>query len=99
MSFLATVDILLNYSLIERNDNSESYLMHAVVHDWIQASINEKNDQGLLQIATTTIGLAVPDNIVRDSWIIQGRLLPHVTRWSQHWGQVTKVQKTVDESA
>jgi hypothetical protein len=33
ISFLATVDTLLGYSLIERNGNSETYSMHAVVHD------------------------------------------------------------------
>jgi tetratricopeptide (TPR) repeat protein len=99
ISFLTTVDILLTYSLIERNDKSETYSMHAVVHDWIQASINEKNDESLLQIEITTIGLAVPPNDVRDSMTVQRRLLPHVIRWSQHWGQVSDVQQTLDKNA
>ena len=99
ISFLTTIDILLNYSLIERNQNSDSYSMHAVVHDWIQASINEKNDESLLQIATTTIGLAVPESNVRDSWVIQRRLLPHVIRWSRFWGQVSRVQRPENENS
>ena len=39
ISFLAAVGILLDFSLVEQNNNSDSYSMHAVVHDWIQASI------------------------------------------------------------
>jgi tetratricopeptide (TPR) repeat protein len=99
ISFLTTIDILLTYSLIERNDNTESYSLHAVVHDWIRASINEKNDESLLEIAITTIGLAVPEDNVRDSMTIQRRLLPHVIRWSQHLGQVSRVQQTLDKHA
>lgn len=33
ISFLAAVGILLDFSLVEQNDNSDSYLMYAVVHD------------------------------------------------------------------
>ena len=93
ISFLGTIDILLNYSLIERNDG-ETYSMHTVVHDWIQASINADKDEGLLQIATTTIGLAVPEDNIRDSWIIQRRILLHVIRWSHHWDQISEASKT-----
>jgi len=52
ISFLGTIDVLLNYSLVEWNDD-ETYSMHTVVHDWIQASINADEDDGLLHIATT----------------------------------------------
>jgi hypothetical protein len=59
ISFLNTIEVLLNYSLIDYNDNdNKTYSMHAVVHDWIRESINEKNDEDLLRIATVTIGLA-----------------------------------------
>jgi tetratricopeptide (TPR) repeat protein len=92
IDFLATVDILLNYSLIERGNSNDTYSMHSVVHDWIRASINKK-DEDMLQIAITTVGLAVPSVNVRDASIIQGRLLPHATRCSQHLGQVNGVQK------
>lgn len=99
ISFLATVEILLDYSLIERNENNETYSMHAVVHDWIRASINEKNDEGLLQITTTTIGLAVPQYDARDSGTLQRRLLPHVIRWSRYWDQLNDAQIPVNKNA
>ena len=38
-------------------------------------------------------------SIIRDSWVIQRRLFPHVIQWSQYWGQASDVQKTVDEGA
>ncbi|KAH0558618.1 hypothetical protein GP486_004729 [Trichoglossum hirsutum] len=99
IAFLATVDTLLDYSLIEQNDKSETYTMHTVVHDWIRASVNEKGDESLLQIAVITIGLAVPDREVRDSATLQRRLLPHAIQCSQLWGQVSDFQQHLDQDA
>ena len=98
VSFLGTIGTLLNYSLIERNDD-ETYSMHTVVHDWIRASVNAHEDEGLLHIATTTIGLAVPEVNIRDHWIIQRRVLLHVIQWSQYRDRVREVSKTVDAYA
>ena len=99
ISFLATVDTLLGYSLIERNDNSETYSMHAVVHDWIQASIDVRKDEGLLQTAITTIGLAVPEQNARDSATVQRWILPHVIQLLQYWSYVTDVKDCLDTVA
>jgi tetratricopeptide (TPR) repeat protein len=98
ISFIETIDILLNYSLIERND-CETYSMHAVVHDWIRASINADKDEGMLDIATTTIGLAVPEGEVRNSWIIKRRILLHALRWLEYWDQVGEASETVSGDA
>ena len=96
VSFLATIGTLLDFSLIEQNDNSETYSMHTVVHDWIQASNNMSKDEGLLQTALTTIGLAVPGEYTRDSTTVQRRLLPHLIQLLQYWSNIAEVQDYVD---
>jgi hypothetical protein len=88
INFLATIDHLLNYSLIERNDNSNTFSIHTVVHDWIQASVNWTGGKDLLKTAITTIGLAVPYAHTRDSATLQRRLLQHVVHCSQYWSAV-----------
>jgi hypothetical protein len=92
ISFLATISSLLDLSLIEQNDKSDTYSMYAVVHDWIRASINTRNDNDYLQTAITTIGLAVPREKTGDSATIQRRLLPHVTQLLQRWDRTIKNQ-------
>jgi tetratricopeptide (TPR) repeat protein len=99
ISFLATVGTLLDFSLIEQNDNSETYSMHAVVHDWIQASIDMRKDNGLLRTAITTIGLAVPAHNTRDSPTVQRRILPHAIHLLRYWSHVSDVQDIVDKTA
>ena len=99
ISFLATVEILLNYSLVEKNDNGETYSMHAVVHDWIRESINKEKDEGLSQIAITTIGLAVPGYSERYSATMQRRLLPHIIQCTRLLGQPSEIQDNVDQEA
>jgi tetratricopeptide (TPR) repeat protein len=94
---LATINAILDFSLIEQNDKSETYSMHALVHDWIRASIKDKEDEGLLQIEITTLGLAVPEANTRDYWITERRLLPHIIHCSQYFNQVSEIQKHFDE--
>jgi len=98
ISFLATIGTLLDFSLIEQNDNTETYSMHAVVHDWIQASNDTRRDDGLLEIAITTIGLAVSEQYTKDGPTIRGRLLPHFIQLLRYWSHVTNVQGYVDET-
>ncbi|KAH8645551.1 hypothetical protein BGZ60DRAFT_257741 [Tricladium varicosporioides] len=87
--FLDKMDILLDYSLIEKNDFSDTFSMHNVVHDWIRKSLNKKEAEGLLEVALTTIGLAVSAADNKNSWRIEGRLLLHVNRCTESWGSLT----------
>jgi tetratricopeptide (TPR) repeat protein len=96
ISFLAAVGILLDFSLVEQNDNSDSYSIHAVVHDWIQASVNTRTDDVFLQTAMTTIGLAVPEEESRDFATIQRRLLPHVAQLLRYWKFATATPDFTD---
>ncbi|RDL36701.1 Uncharacterized protein BP5553_06053 [Venustampulla echinocandica] len=88
VSFFAMIDALLDYSLIERNDNCNTFSVHAVVHDWIQASVNRKADKELLHTAVTTIGLAARVVNMRDSAALQRRIFQHAVHCSQYWGAV-----------
>jgi tetratricopeptide (TPR) repeat protein len=98
ISFLAAVGILLDFSLVEQNDNSDSYSMHAVVHDWIQASIQTRTDNDFLQTAMTTIGLAVPPENTGDFATIQRRLLPHLAQLLQFWDYAGGIQNNKDNA-
>lgn len=82
IGFIDTMGILLDYSLIERDDNG-SYSMHAVVHDWIRASFIQQDNASLFLVATATIEYAIPSPPKEGSWVERLRLLPHVFRWSQ----------------
>ncbi|KAI9854152.1 MAG: hypothetical protein M1813_001359, partial [Trichoglossum hirsutum] len=82
ISFLRAIRILLDYSLIERNECSDSYSMHTVVHDWIREFVNKGGDN-LFQIGITSVGLAAPGKEEKDYWMVQRRLLPHASRLSQ----------------
>jgi tetratricopeptide (TPR) repeat protein len=96
--FLEVIGTLLDFSLIEQNDNSETYSMHAVVHDWIKAPSDSRKDNGFLQMAITTVGLAVPEQDTKDGPIIQRRLLPHLIQLLQYWSYVPDAQNYIDET-
>jgi tetratricopeptide (TPR) repeat protein len=82
IAFLKTIQNLLSYSLIEQKESSDSYSMHAVVHDWIREFINREGNN-LFQIGVVSVGLAVPGEERKDYQTIQRRLLPHANRLSQ----------------
>ena len=85
IDFKRIIKTLLNYSLIESRQHSESYFMHSVVHDWCAEMISfNKYD---LMIAT----LIIVDNAASDwseakYWISQQRLLSHADwcAWELH---------------
>jgi tetratricopeptide (TPR) repeat protein len=83
-SFWETVGTLLSFSLIEQKGSSDSYSMHAVVHDWIREFINKEEGDDLFRTAITCVGLAVPGDNEKDYSVVQYRLLPHASRLSQH---------------
>src|SRR5205809_387309 len=82
ISFLKTIRNLLGYSLIEQKKGSDSYSMHAVVHDWIREFINKEGGT-LFRIAIASVGLAVPGEKEKDYLTMHRRLLPHANRLSQ----------------
>lgn len=84
ISFLKTTRTLLSYSLIEQKGSSDSYSMHAVVHDWIREFINKEDSDDLFRIGIISVGLAVPGENEKDYWTMQHRLLPHASRLSRH---------------
>ncbi|KAI4122751.1 MAG: hypothetical protein LQ341_007273 [Variospora aurantia] len=79
IGFKGVMRSLLAYSLIEAQQDTESYSIHPVVHDWCAETIGDRNGD-LITIALTIIGAAVPDHSEAAYWVFQQRLLPHVDR-------------------
>lgn len=46
ITFPDAINMLLDYSLVERNEGVASYSMHLVVHDWIRETLNRDEDGG-----------------------------------------------------
>lgn len=74
--FKRVMKALLDYSLIESCQDSESYSMHPVVHDWCAETIGDGKDN-LVIAALTIVGTAAPDHSEAEYWVSQQRLLAH----------------------
>lgn len=83
LSFRRIAATLLDYSLIEARDESDSYGVHPVVHEWCRKTMNADRRHKSAFLAVTSVASAVPDEYVRDYWTIQRRLLPHANLFSQ----------------
>ena len=83
--FKRVMKALLDYSLIESRQHSESYSTHPVVHDWCAETISSSRND-LMIAALTIVGNAVPHHSEAEYWISQQRLLPHADRcvWELH---------------
>jgi tetratricopeptide (TPR) repeat protein len=87
ITFLDAIGMLLEYSLVEKNEGLASYSMHAVVHDWIREIVNRDDDGAFLKIAVGTVGLWADSAVQKeeqDCLALERRLLPHAARISQH---------------
>ena len=83
LSFKGVAATLLGYSLIEARQDSESYGVHPVVHEWCRNTIvtNRKPELAFLAITSVAFGLPHPD--YRRLWPTRRRLLQHANRFSQ----------------
>jgi tetratricopeptide (TPR) repeat protein len=86
ITFLDAIGMLLEYSLVEKNEGLASYSMHAVVHDWIREIVNRDDDGAFLKIAVGTVGLwadSASEKEEQDCRAVERRVLPHAIRISQ----------------
>lgn len=83
-SFLANVNLLISFSLLESNPQCSSYSVHPVVHDWCHYELLGELDQPtrmqLRMTALAAIGHAVPSVAEKQHWALQQRVLPHANR-------------------
>ena len=87
ISFKEIIKTLLAYSLVESHRDIESYSIHPVVHDWCSETISY-SDAGLVVLACTVIGFAVPDRTEPEYWLSEQRLIPHADRCIQRLYQL-----------
>ena len=84
LSFKGVAATLLAYSLIEARQDSESYGVHPVVHEWCKQTVTSDRQPELAFLAITSVAFGVPHPDDRGSWPTQRRLLQHANRFSQH---------------
>lgn len=84
LSFKRAAATLLAYSLIEARQDSESYGIHPVVHEWCRKTLNVDRRQESAFLAITSVAFGVLEEGDGDFFTTQRRLLPHASRFSQH---------------
>ncbi len=83
LNFKGVAATLLAYSLIEARQDSESYGVHPVVHEWCRNTIITERKPELAFLAITSVAFGMPHPKDRGSWPTQRRLLQHANRFSQ----------------
>ena len=87
---------LLIYFLIESHQDTKSYSMHSIVHDWCTKSIS-RDKVDLTKLVLMMIELAVSEQSKSEYWMIQQRLFSHANRCVQQYHSAEQYDKTNDE--
>ena len=83
LSFKGVAATLLAYSLIEARQDSESYGVHPVVHEWCRRTVSTNRQPELAFLAITSVAFGLPHPDDRGSWPTRRRLLQHASRFSK----------------
>ncbi|KAI9725769.1 MAG: hypothetical protein M1828_002652 [Chrysothrix sp. TS-e1954] len=75
--FCSAIAILRDFSLIQRNEDLDSFTVHPVVHEWARQRTSAAQASDNLSAAISIIGRAVPPKHFNEAWILQRRLRPH----------------------
>ncbi|RDW83490.1 hypothetical protein BP5796_04981 [Coleophoma crateriformis] len=86
LNFNEAMILLCSFGLVDPNPSSQQqvgsrgYSVHSCVHSWTVFVLNKEWDNSLARLALTCVALEVPDTHEEHWWLIQRRLLQHVTR-------------------
>jgi len=95
-AFNRVMKTLIKYSLVESHQDTESYSIHPVVHDWCLESMCKGNVH-LITLALTIIGFAARFTLKAEEWKIHQRLLPHANRSVQQLSAIDDPNATIDQ--
>jgi tetratricopeptide (TPR) repeat protein len=86
LNFNEAVTLLCSFGLVNADRSLQQqfgfggYSVHSCVHSWTVFVLNNKWDKGLARLALTCVASEVPSTDEKDWWLLQRRLLQHVTR-------------------
>ncbi|KAF2452242.1 P-loop containing nucleoside triphosphate hydrolase protein, partial [Lineolata rhizophorae] len=89
LSFNEAVRLLCEYGLahaepsLRQLSGSAGYGVHSCVHSWTVSVLNSEWDDGLTRLALTCVASEVPNTNTDKWWLLQRRLIQHVTRHAQ----------------
>ncbi|KIV86105.1 hypothetical protein PV11_01740 [Exophiala sideris] len=84
IKFVNAMQLLLNYSLVEKMGDESGYIVHPVVHQWARHVQTEEQRVVFARLAVVTIGYASPSHEDQEFWTIQRRLIGHA-ECCFHW--------------
>ncbi len=75
-NFNVVIQALLSYSLAEPQPTPLAYSVHPVVHQWCyHKAVKDRN--ATARLALVILGSTVPQEMNRNYWVVERRLLPH----------------------
>ena len=83
VDFIAAIQLLHSYSLVEDVQGLASYATHPVMHRWTFHIQDEEERAVFTRLAVVVVGWAVPDNSKKEYSGVQRRLLAHAQQCCQ----------------
>jgi tetratricopeptide (TPR) repeat protein len=83
LEFSQAMQLLRNYSLVEKVTETTSYATHPVVHRWAHYSLGKCFVTELSRLAVVTVAYSLPSTSTPDYPILQRRMFPHVQACSR----------------
>jgi hypothetical protein len=86
LNFNAAVTLLCSFGLVDQDWSHQlqfgtgGYSVHSCVRSWTTLVLNREWDGKLAQVALTCVASEIPMTDMRDSWMLQRRLLQHSSR-------------------
>ncbi|KAJ9644080.1 hypothetical protein H2199_003948 [Coniosporium tulheliwenetii] len=84
LKFLGALQLLSRYSLVDAKEETSSYSMHSVLHEWCCQLAEGRERKTLSWLAAGIVARMVPGESEPEYWKLRRRLLPHgsrVCRW------------------
>lgn len=94
MSFLSTMNLLSDFSLVQPNPEGDSYSMHPIIRACCRTFV-ETEDARLkeaLQYAVISVGLSIPTQLIDDFEACTSRFAPHIDALADRWDEIVRLR-------
>jgi len=91
------IGVLLSFSLIKREQSSEMFSIHPLVHCWSREQMSKYDQQRMYEIGSIILSCAIPQTFTSQDYALRRLIFPHVKANELHGGQMELTKQYYDD--
>jgi tetratricopeptide (TPR) repeat protein len=89
--------VLLTFSLIKKEQSSETISIHPLVHSWSRERMSKFEQQRIWQMGGIILSCAIPESLTSQDYALRRLIFPHIKAHQLHGSQMGLIDQYYDD--